>query len=148
MKLFLLSFLFLFHCNDNSNWLTNFDEAKQLAKQKHEFILLNFSGSDWCGPCIRLHSGVFDSDIFKQFADQHLVLVNADFPRLKKNQLPKGQAKRNDALADQYNKTGIFPYTLLLDENGKVLKTWEGFFDQGPKAFTDQIQFAMSYKPN
>jgi thiol-disulfide isomerase/thioredoxin len=147
MKL-LISILFLLHLNGNPGWLTNMDEAKQEAKAKHEFILLNFSGSDWCGPCIRLHDEIFGSDIFKKFADGRLVLVNADFPRLKKNQLPKDQAKRNDALADQYNKTGIFPYTLLLDENGKVLKAWEGFYDGGPGAFTDEIKFAMSFKPS
>jgi thioredoxin-related protein len=145
---FLITILCLFHLNGNPVWLSDINKAKQLAKERHEFILLNFSGSDWCGPCIRLHNEIFESDTFKQFADGQLVLVNADFPRLKKNQLSKDQAKRNDALADQYNKTGIFPYTLLLDENGKVLKSWEGFYDAGPKAFIDEVKLAMSFKPN
>lgn len=148
MKLFFLSLLSTIYLNNDQTWLTNLDEAKQLAKTKHEYILLNFSGSDWCGPCIRLHDEIFGSEIFKQFANEHLVLVNADFPRLKKNQLPADQKKRNETVADEYNKTGIFPFTLLLDENGKVLKSWEGFFDGGPKSFTEQIQFAMTYKPS
>ena len=91
------------------------DEAKMLAQKEHKHILLNFSGSDWCGPCIRLHKEIFDSEAFQQFAETNLVLVNADFPRLKKNQLSASQQKINDAIADQYNSKGIFPFTVLLN---------------------------------
>ena len=59
-------------------------------------------------------------------ARENLVLVNADFPRKKKNQLSDLQVKRNEALAEKYNKEGAFPYTLLLNADGKVLKTWKG----------------------
>src|SRR5215467_7587990 len=107
MKTLVLSVLFSLLCPGSSPWLTNLDDAKQLAKAKHEFILLNFSGSDWCGPCIKLHKDIFESDVFQQYADNHLVLVNADFPRSKKNQLAPDQQKRNDALADIYNPKGI-----------------------------------------
>ena len=108
------------------DWLTDFEKAKTEAKASHKQILLNFSGSDWCGPCIKLTKEVFGSDAFKTYADKNLVLVNADFPRQKKNQLSKELTKHNEALADKYNKAGTFPLTLLLDENGKVLKKWEG----------------------
>lgn len=128
----------------NSTWLTDFDAAKKIAREKHELILLNFSGSDWCGPCIRLHKEVFDSDEFHAVADKQLVLVNADFPRLKKNQLSKEQQAQNDKLADAYNRTGSFPSTVLLDENGKVLKVWEGFPKGGSAAFIDEINAAIN----
>ena len=118
-----------------TGWHKTLDEAKTLAQKEHKHILLNFSGSDWCGPCIRLHKEIFDSEQFQQFAETSLVLVNADFPRLKKNQLPANQQKINDAIADQYNSKGSFPFTVLLNENGKVLKQWEGF----PKITADQF---------
>lgn len=123
-----------------SVWETDIEVAKKKAKQEHKFVLLNFSGSDWCGPCIRLHDEIFESSNFKNFADSNLVLINADFPRKKKNQLPAEQKSKNNSLADKYNPQGIFPYTVLLDESGKVLKTWEGFPNKTSTQFTAQIK--------
>lgn len=145
MKL-LLSFAFLFFLSGKLTWLNNFDEAKKLAKTKHEYILLNFSGSDWCIPCIRMHTEIFNNDFFVRYADDHLILVNADFPRLRKNKLSPDQEKRNDALAEIYNPKGNFPYTLLLDSDGNVIKTWEGFFEKGAQTFTGQIENIVIYK--
>ena len=105
---------------------------------------MNFSGSDWCVPCIRQHKEVFDSKTFTEYADAHLVLLGADFPRLKKNKLPKEQQKANDKLAEKYNPNGIFPLTLLLDHKGKVIKTWEGDPELKVAAFIDQLK-AFSY---
>ena len=118
-KLFfiLLPFVFL-----TSQWHYDLNEAKQIAQKEHKYILLNFSGSDWCGPCIEMHKVIFDNESFETFAQSNLVLVNADFPRRKKNQLSSQQQKLNNAMADQYNPQGKFPYTLLLDANGKILK--------------------------
>jgi thioredoxin-related protein len=121
-------------------WLNNFVDAKKIAAEKHEVILLNFSGSDWCGPCMRLRKEIFESEAFKEFSDSNLVLVNADFPRLKKNQLNKDQTKQNEALADKYNPKGKFPFTLLLNEEGKILKTYDGFPDISAAAFTNEIK--------
>jgi thioredoxin-related protein len=131
-----LSSLFL----TTTMWQTDFSKAKQLAQADHKLIVLNFSGSDWCGPCIRLHKEIFESNAFTGYANDHLVLMNADFPRLKKNQLPKEQQAKNDQLADQYNKEGKFPFTLLLTADGKVLKTWEGFPNISSEAFTEQVK--------
>ncbi len=123
-------------------WQTDFEKAKTEAKTENKFILLNFSGSDWCGPCIRLHKEIFGSEVFTKYADEKLVLVNADFPRLKKNMLSKEQQKQNDALADKYNSDGAFPLTLLLDADGKVIKKWEGFPSETPDEFTDDVKAA------
>ena len=139
MKILFSMLLASFLTIANPTWLTNFDTAKKEAAESGRLILINFSGSDWCGPCIRLHKEVFESEAFEQYAAAHLVLVNADFPRLKKNQLSKEQTKQNEALADKYNPKGIFPYTLLVDANGKVLKTWEGFPNESPQKFTEEV---------
>jgi thioredoxin-related protein len=126
----------------NASWQTDFERAKSEAKTENKFILLNFSGSDWCGPCIRLHKEIFDSEVFTKYADENLVLVNADFPRLKKNMLSKEQQKQNDALADKYNTNGAFPLTLLLDADGKVIKKWDGFPSETAEEFTNDVKAA------
>jgi hypothetical protein len=76
-------------------------------------------------------------------ADTELILVNADFPRNKKNQPTEIQQKINDEMADKYNRKGIFPYTLLLDSQGNILKTWEGFPDESAELFTVDIRNEM-----
>jgi len=109
------------------SWIGDFTQAQSQAKQEQKLILLNFSGSDWCGPCIKLKHDVFESAEFDQFAQGKLVLVRADFPRLKKNQLPKEQQDRNDQMAERYNPNGKFPLTVLINAQGKVVKEWEGY---------------------
>lgn len=121
------------------DWGLDFEQAKTAASQSHKFILLNFSGSDWCAPCIKLKKDIFESDAFKAYATDHLVLVRADFPRLKKNQLDKAQTEKNEGLAEKYNPQGKFPLTLLLDASGKVIKEWEGYVQKSPDAFVQEI---------
>ncbi|WP_281637903.1 thioredoxin family protein [Flavobacterium marginilacus] len=122
------------------NWETDFTIAKKTAKEKNELILLNFSGSDWCGPCIVLHRDYIQSEVFKEMADKNLVLVNADFPRKKKNIGTPEQVKQNEQLAELYNKEGNFPFTLLLDANGKIIKTWHGKPQNSPEEWTAEIK--------
>lgn len=137
MKLLFVALLGLFTIP--AVWMENFTEAQQQAKATHKQILINFSGSDWCGPCIRLRKEILESESFEQYAAKQLILVRADFPRQKKNQLTKEQVKLNEALAEIYNKDGKFPYTLLVDEDGKVLKTWDGFPNESPEAFVAEL---------
>ncbi|ALL06241.1 thiol-disulfide isomerase [Pedobacter sp. PACM 27299] len=120
-------------------WTSSFTEAQQKAKTSHQLILINFSGSDWCGPCIRLRKEILESETFETYAKDHLILLRADFPRQKKNQLSAAQVKLNEALAEKYNPDGKFPYTLLVDENGKVLKSWDGYPNESPEKFVQQI---------
>jgi len=123
-----------------STWLTNFEQAKLEASQTKKFILLNFSGSDWCAPCIRLKEEIFAAEIFIQYADDNLVLANADFPRLKKNQLEKKQIEHNEALAERFNPDGKFPLTILLNASGKFIKQWEGLPQKSPDQFVDEVK--------
>ena len=138
MKLLLLLFTSLW-LNTGNGWLTSYDEAKQLSKEKNIPILLNFSGSDWCGPCIRMKKEIFESATFMDFAANRLILLNADFPRRKKNQLSGVQLKHNEALAEKYNPLGKFPLTLLLDAEGKLLKEWDGYPEGSAGEFVQQI---------
>ena len=120
-------------------WQTDFEAATQTAKAKHQLILLNFSGSDWCGPCIRMKKEIFADTHFTYMADTSLVLVNADFPRNKKNQPDPKIKTQNEALADKYNPEGKFPFTLLLDADGKILKTWDGLPKENAAQFAAQL---------
>ena len=142
MKLFFVLLMFTFS-HTSSTWLTDFDEAKLQAEKSHKMILLTFSGSDWCVPCIRLHKEVFESPVFEKYAEDNLILVNADFPRLKKNRLSKEQTSKNEHLADQYNRYGSFPLTLLLDAHGKLIKQWEGFPKETVEHFINEIDASV-----
>jgi thiol-disulfide isomerase/thioredoxin len=126
-----------------NGWHYNLDEARHLAHDQHKHILLNFSGSDWCGPCIQLRKLILDNPDFLQMADSSLILVNADFPRSRKNQPDAQQQALNNAMADKYNSQGKFPYTLLLSADGKVLKTWEGLPNEKPADFAAEIRSAI-----
>lgn len=143
MKLLLITLLASFLAI-SPEWQLNFDRAKAEASQSHKLILLNFSGSDWCGPCIKLKKDIFESPAFQTFAADRLVLVRADFPRLAKHQLSADQTVHNEALAEKYNRQGKFPFTVLLDANGRVLSEWEGYPQSlTASSFMERIQAFM-----
>jgi thioredoxin-related protein len=121
-------------------WQPDFQTAQKVAREKHQLILLNFSGSDWCGPCIRMRQEIFNSKVFSDMSDTTLVMLNADFPRSKKNQYNEIIQKHNNELADKYNMAGKFPFTLLLDADGKIIKTWEGMPKENAEQFTADIK--------
>ena len=121
-------------------WEPNFEQAKKIAKEKNELILLNFSGSDWCVPCIGFRQEFLDTNAFMDFAKGNLVLVNADFPRKKKNSGTSEQVKNNEILAEKYNPNGIFPLTLLIDSDGKVVQTWQGKPKVSVEKWVEELQ--------
>lgn len=139
MRIFCTLTMFLI-MSSFTGWGTDIEKAKQQASSEHKNILMNFSGSDWCGPCIKMHHDFFEYEIFTTYADKNLVLLNADFPRQKKNQLPKSQQLQNDKLADKYNASGSFPLTVLLNEHGVVLKQWDGYPKMSVEEFIADIK--------
>lgn len=145
-----MKFLFLLLLTGSNlffaDWQPEFETARKLAKENNKYILLNFSGSDWCAPCIRLHKEVFASPEFEQIAKSSLVPYNADFPRNKKNRLSKELQQRNEALADKYNPLGKFPYTVILTADGKVIKAWEGYPNNNSAHFIEQIKSVCDAK--
>jgi thioredoxin-related protein len=102
-------------------WQTDLEAAKGLAKDQNKEILLVFQGSDWCAPCIKLDREIWTSDKFKAYSKDHFILVKADFPRRKKNQLETAQQEKNDKLAEKYNPKGYFPLVVVMDKEGHVL---------------------------
>ncbi|MCB0629395.1 MAG: thioredoxin family protein [Saprospiraceae bacterium] len=135
----LLITMFCLQAGHSQEWLTDMDQAAQTASQEHRNIILVFQGSDWCAPCIKLEKEIWDSPEFQEYAAEHYVLLKADFPRRKKNQLPAAQQKHNDRLAGKYNQEGFFPLVLVLTPDGKVLgKT--GYEHLSPEEYIQLLQ--------
>ena len=119
-------------------WQTNFEQAKKIAAKEHQPIILVFQGSDWCAPCIKLDREIWSTDSFKAYAKDHYVMLKADFPRRKKNALPDDQTKANAALAEAYNKQGIFPFVVVLNEKGEVLGE-TGYKKSTPQSYIEEL---------
>jgi len=103
------------------NWQSNFEDAKALAVKENKTIILVFSGSDWCAPCIKLDKDIWQSEDFKNESTASWVLYKADFPKKKGNALSPEKKQQNDVLAEKYNIEGNFPLVMVLGPNGKVL---------------------------
>ena len=118
-------------------WMTDFEKAKAKAKADNKHILIDFSGSDWCGWCIKLDKEVFSQQAFKDYAEDNLVLVLADFPR-DKSKLSEEVQKQNDKLAKEFAVRG-FPTVFILSPEGEtVAKT--GYQDGGPEKYVEHIK--------
>ncbi|MEM9444655.1 MAG: thioredoxin family protein [Verrucomicrobiota bacterium] len=117
-------------------WLTDYEKALAQAKNEDKKLLMDFTGSDWCGWCIRLDKEVFSKDEFKKYAAENLVLLEVDFPNKKKQSAE--QKKANDALAKKYGIRG-FPTIIVLDGKEKKLGQL-GYMEGGPKAFINALK--------
>ncbi len=120
------------------NWQTDFEEAKRIASEQNKNIIIVFSGSDWCAPCIKLDKNIWQSEAFKSEAAEEWVLVKANFPRKKANELSKEQTEHNRKLAEKYNIEGSFPLVVILDKSGKVLGKM-GFKNVTPEEYITLI---------
>lgn len=120
-KIIIYLFIFISSLSYSQNWKTNFEDAKQEALKDNKNILLVFSGSDWCAPCIKLDNVVWKSEAFKSESEKNWVIYKADFPKKKANQLSPELTESNNKLAEKYNKNGSFPLVILLDKTGKVI---------------------------
>ena len=127
----------------SDSWLSDLEAAKKEAQGSGKLILVKFSGSDWCLPCMKLKKNVFEMQEFRDYASANLVLVNIDFPRFKDNQHGKEQMKKNETLAEKYNPSGQFPFTLLLDADGKIMRQWDGYSNTSAKDFVSQIKLCL-----
>ena len=116
-------------------WLTDMTQAKERAKSGQKLILVDFTGSDWCGWCIKLDREVFSKPEFKDYADKNLVLLEVDFP--KRTDLPAAQKAHNMELAEQYQVQG-FPTIIVLNGEGKKVGEL-GYMPGGPSAFLAEL---------
>lgn len=120
-----------------AGWQTDFAAAQAAAKKDNKAILLDFTGSDWCGWCIKMKKDSLDQKAFQEFADKKLVLVEVDFPNNKKQ--TEAVKKQNEDLQKRYNVEG-FPTFVLVDGEGKELGRHVGYLKGGPSAFVEKIE--------
>lgn len=116
--------------------LDNADVAFKLSQESQKPVLLIFSGSDWCAPCIRFQKRVLDDAQFQHYAFDHLILLKADFPQRKK--LTQELVQQNEQLAEKYNPSGQFPHLVLLRPDQSVLFTLF-YKNQHPEEFIAQL---------
>src|SRR6478672_1566308 len=144
MKKFLVTLLacwaaFQVAAADKLDWQTDLAKAQAQAKKENKLILLDFTGSDWCGWCIKLNHDTFSKPEWSAYAKTNLVLVEVDFPRDK--ELSAAQKTANEALQKKY-KVGGFPTIIVIDADGKTVWSNEGYLSGGPKAMIDAIEAA------
>ena len=125
-----------------AHWLQNFEEAKQHAAEQGLPLLISFSGSDWCVPCMRLERDLFTTSEFIHFSKEHLILLKLDFPARKKNLLSEEQLQHNEALAEIYNIKGAFPLVVITNPNGEVTGTMDHPLSS-VEAYINSIQSAI-----
>ena len=123
-------------------WQTNFEEAKQMAVEQDKRILMVFAGSDWCAPCIKLKKKILITEEFQEFEKESLIVLYIDFPKRKKNRLSKELTAQNESLAEQYNRSGVFPNVFLMDGVGKVIKNVK-YKGQSPNEFISEIEASL-----
>lgn len=124
-----------------SGWTDNYEAAKAQAKKENKVLLLNFTGSDWCGWCIKLHDEVFSKKAFKDYAKEKLILVELDFPRGRQS---KKLQEQNKALQKEHAVTG-YPSIILVDADGKkIAKT--GYKEGGPEAYVTHLKALLGDK--
>jgi protein disulfide-isomerase len=117
-------------------WLTDFEQAKQQAKTGHKLLLIDFTGSDWCGWCIRLRREVFSKPEFEEYANKNLILLEVDFPRAKEQ--TNSLRLQNQNLAQHYNIEG-FPTIIVLNGEGKQVGVL-GYMQGGAAAFISELE--------
>jgi thioredoxin-related protein len=120
-------------------WYSDFEQAKIDAVSNGKYVMLYFSGSDWCKPCIQLNKNILDTETFSKYATGNFVPVKLDFPKMKKNRHSRKKVIHNEDLADKYNPNGVFPLLVFLDKNEKMIG-FTGFTDVSPQMYVSIIE--------
>ena len=121
-------------------WGSDLAAAQARAKTSCKLVFIDFTGSDWCPPCIALHDNVLTQPEFLDYADKNLELVEIDFPRNKPLNVPVELA--NKTLAGKYNVQS-FPTLIVMDAAGQILHRDEGYGRQNAKVFTADLKASL-----
>ena len=127
--------------DEESNWTTDAEAASEIAQQEHRDMLLLFTGSDWCPPCIKLEEQILSQAGFSEKATESFVLVKFDFPQ--NTPISRELELQNSEWASRFGVEG-FPTLVLLDHTQKPY-AFTGFRDESPDAYLahlDELQKA------
>ena len=128
--------------SQSAGWTDDYTRATAQAKAENKAILLDFTGSDWCGWCMKMKKETLDTPSFTAYARQNLVLMTVDFPRAAPQTL--AVKKQNELLNGRYHADG-FPTYVLVDKSGRELWRQTGYLEGGPTAFLAAL--GKSYHP-
>jgi thiol-disulfide isomerase/thioredoxin len=119
-------------------WFADFDQATDVARSAGKDLLVDFTGSDWCPWCVKLHEEVFAFDSFLDAAEKSYVLVSLDYPRSEEAKKKVPNPARNAELAQRY-RIGAYPTVLLVTVAGDAYaKT--GFQEGGPEKYVESLK--------
>lgn len=124
------------HAVPKPGWVEDQPKALQQAKDAKKLVLMDFTGSDWCGWCKKLDKEVFSTPEFQEYAKKNLVLVELDFPQQK--YVAPQTKKQNAELAKQFKVQG-YPTVIVLNGEGKQVGQL-GYMEGGPKAFIAALE--------
>lgn len=114
-------------------WHTDFENAKIVAKKEKKNLLIYFTGSDWCPPCKKLKTDLFDTEEFKQISKNYTLLY-VDIPR-NHDLISSNQMAHNKKLLSQFNKKGVFPLFKIVKSNEKVVDEYSGYSMNGDVSY-------------
>jgi protein disulfide-isomerase len=117
-------------------WTTNYADALKQAKEQNRHVFVFFTGSDWCGWCMRLKEEILSTPQFQTYARDNLILVELDFPREKK--LSPALIAQNNSLAEKYGIRG-YPTVIILNSRGKEIDSL-GYQEGGPQPFIERLR--------
>ena len=118
-----------------AGWEEDYEKSLARAKAESKLLLMDFTGSDWCGWCIKLDKEVFSEKAFQDYAKEKLVLLELDFPQQKEqSQKLKDQ---NEKLSKEYGIEG-YPTIVVLNSEGKKIGEL-GYVKGGPTAFIAEL---------
>lgn len=123
-----------------AEWMTDLEAAKAKAAAENKAVLVDFTGSDWCGWCIRLRQQVLDTPAFEQYAKDKFVLMEVDLPQNPK--FDPALRARNEQIAQQYAVSG-FPTVMVLTPKGEVVGGFNGFLPT-VQAVSKQLEAALT----
>jgi thioredoxin-related protein len=126
------------------HWFTDYEQARAKAVKENKDLLINFSGSDWCGFCIRLEKDVFSQPAFAQEAEKYFVFMLVDFPNDTSGQSPELR-KQNELLARIYRFRGYFPTIYLTGPDGRPYAEAE-YKEGGPQVYLDYLLRIRQYR--
>ncbi len=124
-------------------WMSDFEAAKKKAADENKSLLVDFTGSDWCGWCIRLRKEVFEHDTFADGVADKFVLVELDYPRDKSN-LSEELIAQNNELKEEYSIRG-YPTIYLMDAEG-VPYAKTGYQEGGPETYVASLDEMLKLK--
>ena len=125
----LISFTINKETKTSVEWNTDYDLVIKKAKKENKNVLVYFTGSDWCPPCIQLKKDLFETEVFEELSSNY-VLLYVDIPR-NKDLITSEQYIHNKALLPKYNKKGVFPLLVVLSDNGVLLNDYSGYSMNG-----------------